>query len=66
MLGSQTDTNANYVAERALNKKLLQRIHELETKLQTDAADMLKLIDVAGEGKVVQQLLAAKEQEAER
>lgn len=65
-LGNANVENANVIAERALNKKLLQRIHELEMKLQHDAANTLKLIDVADEGQVVQQLLAAKEQEAER
>lgn len=66
LVAHESATNGNFVAERALNKNLLQRIHELETKLQHDSAETLKLIDVAGEGKVFEELLRAKEQEAER
>src|SRR3546814_14777826 len=51
LVGNQTAANANFVAERALNKKLLHRIQALETKLQHAAAETLKLIDVAGEGR---------------
>ena len=54
------------MAERALNKKLLQRIHELEQKLRTDVEAAQKLIDIVGEDRAFEEMFKAKEQEVER